>query len=168
MRSDLIWSARLRVKKLKQKENHDTKSQEWTFSERDKVYVRNFRWGPTRLAGCFEKTLGPVLRLTDDSLIQQYQNQIRKRTSEGSQAVLSKDDDLMVSTGTTDSTTVPAASGTGYLEQTVDPSQRTILSHCNPEHRLHLYVTTSETQTVKSRWYPLRSSTRFKILDTYQ
>ena len=33
-----------------------------------------------------------------------------------------KDDDLVVSTGSTDSTTVPAASGTGDSEQTVDPS----------------------------------------------
>jgi len=29
-------------------------------------------------------------------------------------------------------------------------------------------VTTSETETVKSRWYSLRSSTRFKISDTHQ
>ena len=125
------------------------------------MYVRNFRSGPTWLAGCIEKIVGPV-RLTDDRLMRRHQDQIRKRTAEDSQAVILEDNGTMLSTGSTDSTTVPVASGTGDVEQTVAPS----ISVSQTQTPI---VTTTKTETVQSRRYPLRDRRPpARVSDTFQ
>ena len=134
-------------------------------SQKETVYVRNFRSGPTWLAGCIEKTVDPVsylVRLTDDRLMRRHQDQIRKRTAEDSQAVILEDNGTMLSTGSTDSTTVPVASGTGDVEQTVAPS----ISVSQTQTPI---VTTTKTETVQSRRYPLRDRRPpARVSDTFQ
>ena len=86
------------AKLLGQKENYDKRARERTFTETDRVYVRNFGRGETWLPGDIVQTLGPVsfqVRLTDGRLVRRHQNQIRKRT-DIAVPDMSKEDDVLI------------------------------------------------------------------------
>lgn len=87
------------AKLLGQKENYDKRARERTFTETDRVYVRNFGRGETWLPGDIVQTLGPVsfqVRLTDGRLVRRHQNQIRKRTDVAVPDMSKEDDDVLI------------------------------------------------------------------------
>lgn len=73
---------KVRGNQWKQKEYHDKRARERSFSEGDAVYTRNFSYGPAWLPGTVEKLTGPVsctVLLGNRRVVKRHIDQVRCR-----------------------------------------------------------------------------------------